>query len=102
MEDDDHLRVSPAAAKRPDRSIEHAAGAAESRLADRAHTEARLLERRPMLLDRVRVERDVVHLAVGAAERPAPAALRPRRMKIGVDEMTARAEHTRHLPRPAG
>jgi len=93
----DDRRVAPAAAEFFDGRI---ALVAEARLTNGYRAQAGGLQRRQMLLDAVRGECELVGLAVPIAERALPAVLRPRRMKVGVDEVTASAQDARHFGRP--
>src|SRR5829696_425137 len=93
----DHLRIAPAAPERLDPWIRIVRPAAEAGLADRAHAQAGVLERGLMLVDRMRVKRHCVLGAVEGAKRAAPAALCPRWMEVGVDEVAAGCQHARHF-----
>src|SRR5205085_10812930 len=102
VKNDDDLRIAPASAERLDARLCAMAVPTESRLADRAHAQPGAVERREMVVDGMRMKRDLVEGAVAAAKRAAPAQPRPRRMEIGIHEMATGRQNARHLARPGG
>src|SRR4051794_32658050 len=102
MKHDHDGRIAPATPERLDAAVVVVEVAAQTRLADGANAKTCLLERRQVIVDRVRMKGDVVVRAVGTTERAAPAALGPRRVEVGIDKMSADRQHTGHLARPGG